>query len=145
LYRQHQIILGLFNELLADFIYPLLMTGVVFVVSTCSFVLIEFRSVMPTPFRILISFAITVCITFELISFPVAGNINAESKRVLRTLKRSSEYKCSKFYRKKIISLEQLKIKFGSCNFLDSRTGLVIMGQTVDLTVNMLLTWKAGG
>jgi hypothetical protein len=114
MYRQHQVILGLFSELFQDFVYPLLITGVISVVSTCSFLLIEFSAEIPAPFRILISFAITVCLALELISFPAAGDINAESKRVLRTLRRRSEYECSKFYRRKIRSLEQLKIKFGS-------------------------------
>jgi hypothetical protein len=108
------------------------------------FLSIKFHLDIPLSLFLFNILVIIDSIIFQAIAFGLAGKIHSISEVTIDNWRRVGivDKKSKAIAFKTLRSLQTIKIKFGSANFLEKNTCLSIIQFTLTSVANMLLTWK---
>jgi len=141
-YTEISLIVRRYNNVFGGYILPITQSVVVLATTLMSYLLIIFYAELRLPMLGLFGSAIVACLLFEGIGIRSAGRININSKQVITKMKQSNQFLKSKQAQLSVSSLQDLRIAFGFCNFLETNTCLVTFQFTLSMLVNLLLTHK---
>lgn len=138
LYNEFLITVKLYNRVFQAVFLPTLIATAIFVIIICLYTCIRLHGVIPMPgfafFPLLSSDGFSVIFITR-----IASLVYIQSQRFVSEVRKSGKYSRRSWFRKKALSVDELKICFGSANFIDEMTPLVFLDFAFEKTVSLML------
>lgn len=138
LYNELQIQARLYNRIHQSYFIPSIVTAAISVIVISLYTCIRLHSVIPMPgfafFPLLSTDGFSVIFVLR-----IASIVYRKSHKIVCVVVKSANQSRKTWFRKKTNSLEMLKIRFGSANFIDETTPLVILDFAFTQTVSLML------
>ncbi|OXA57584.1 hypothetical protein Fcan01_08307 [Folsomia candida] len=138
LYREFQIVVKFYNKVFQTVFIPTLVATAIFVIIICLYTCIKLHKVIPMPGFAFFPLLSTDGFSVIFIS-RIASIVYIKSRFFVTMVQNSSKNSRRTWFRKNAASLDKLKIRFGSGNFIDEMTPLVFLDFSFSQTVSLML------
>jgi hypothetical protein len=140
-YRHLQVLNTMFNNIYSRDLFAICMSSVVLVITSSGYFLLTMHSTFPFASAPGMYVTIAEYAVFTVL-FSMAGNVWSESVEFRWAWKRNDQIARRKLTRRYGKSLQSLKVKIWSTNFVEKNTPFVFFSFCVEQTVNLVLMQK---